>query len=338
MIELGKIFTLTDEPGTITPHGRRQIEAFIAAQRINSDDWKAVNPNEPRIYLQTLPETWVWKWLVQKGEYRGTFPKRVSSFYYKVHGLKTPETFNTQIGNLAKTHSQTTETHTFDFTDSFDWYDGEFGDSNSCFWGSNSAALDMLTDNGALAIRFYDENEDGFARAWIVPIDDRYIVFNGYGLQTVEIAQVFARFLGLDYSYLTLANNRTAGGVLYINGAYGYIVGETSQITNIRHHDFKFDEIDGCESCGRSLNQHDAYYSPNGYPYCQDCFYEIYDTCEKCGETYDRDDFRLTADEQLLCERCLREYNECESCYELHRTDALRGFKGGLFCPNCLHD
>lgn len=337
MIELGKLFTLTDEPGTITRYGRRQIETFIALQRINSDDWQAVNPTETRIYLAPLPDNWEWKWLVQQGEYRGTFPKRVANYFHKRHGLKTPDSFNTQIGNLAKTHSQTAETYTFDFTSEIDWERGDFGDQGSCYWGANSAARAMLEMNGGIAIRFYDVNNEGFARAWLVPFDDAYFIFNGYGLQTIEIAQVFARFMGLDYSRVTLENRGSSSGTLYINSGHGYVIGTTARITDIKHHDFDFEGMVACYSCdektliSESRNFH-------GYTYCLDCFDNLFTTCENCDRVCERDDAYVTADRQLVCERCLsNSYTECYGCYEFYRHEDTREFKERDFCHNCLN-
>ena len=47
--------------------------------------------------------------------------------------------------------------------------------------------------NGAIAIRFYRGNDgEGFARAWIVRLDEGLVVFNAYGLPCRTIAYVLS--------------------------------------------------------------------------------------------------------------------------------------------------
>jgi hypothetical protein len=43
----------------------------------------------------------------------------------------------------------------FDFTNDFDWEDGEFGKSGSCWWGQYSDSLPTFEQGGGWCIRFY---------------------------------------------------------------------------------------------------------------------------------------------------------------------------------------
>jgi hypothetical protein len=268
--------------------------------------------------LPYIPESWEWTWLVSgKADYVGTFPKRLSKFFFQSHGIKCPTSFMQALGNLARQHSADAITYTFDFTDTFDWDDGDFGDSGSCYWSDRTAALGMLAENAALAIRFYAD-ASGFARAWVAQLSEkRYIVFNGYGIETRKIAHIMATWLGLGYKKIRLANNGETAGMLWINGDSGYLIGTSEQTAALERHDLGFDcsECYACDYCGNTMNEDDSYSTPNGESYCQSCFYDHYDYCYYCDSTVYRDDMTYV-DDNDVCDSCFdKHYFTCETCH-----------------------
>ncbi len=343
-MELNRRYELEAPQGSITETGIVAITVFIQNQRGNEGEWLALNPQYVRYYIPALPENWQWVWLVAgRGEYVGTFPKRVSKYLYKEHGIKAPKSFLTELGNIARRHTEDHLTYRFDFVNRFDWDAGDFGDGHSCYWDNNSAALEMLRDNGGLAVRFFDDYDgSGIARAWLVEIEvDLYIVFNGYGFEgnpTLIIARIFAQFVSASYKRINLFNNGRSNGTLWINGGIGYVVGAMEAIDTISRHDFEWGDYAACESCGVSLGEEDIYYGANDGVYCENCFYEMFDTCEYCGEAHWREDIIYLEEGryQYLCEHCVtRLYVRCHECDEwTHRSEA-RLLVVFHYCADC---
>ena len=342
MLELNTRYSFTMPQGTISDEGLRLIKAYADSQSLYSDSWRKANPELSRSYLPAIPNDWVWTWLVAgKGEYVGTFPKRLSKFYFQEHGIKCPTSFVQELGNLARQHSSEQITFTFDFNNRFDWEAGDYGDNNSCYFTDRRAALGMLRDNDALAIRFY-EGDKGIGRAWVAKlVEKRYIVFNGYGIAgdaTLKIAQIMATWLGLGYKHIDLDNYGQTGGTLWINGGNGYLIGTSEQTAAMDSHDLQFDcdECYSCANCGDEMNEDESYYTPDGESYCNSCFDNHCAYCAHCDETFFRDDMRYIEDMGEVCERCLeRRYEYCSNCSEYRPKDDFMVIKEEVYCTNC---
>jgi hypothetical protein len=334
---IGKRFSFSTPPGLISPAGVNEVCAYIASQRLSDDPlWRQSNSGIACASLPPLPISWSWDWLIASGEFRGTFPKRVASFYYKRHNLRCPDQFVQQIGNLARKHCDQGRTYEFDFVDQFDWEHGEFGDKWSCYWGSNEEAREVLRENGALAIRFFQDSK-GFGRAWLVETPDYWIVFNGYGHETVTIARVLSGWMSLHYRQVMLMNNGESSGLLYINGGFGYVIGALSKITPISRFDLSWDTpyIAECACCGeRIVHEDNVYYGPDNREYCETCYYDLFTSCDCCGEACKDDELTLTDDENKVCTRCLnRRYQQCSTCggwfTEVYIIEEV------TYCENC---
>jgi len=334
-------YTLTTGEREITDAGIRDLEVILRSQKLQGEDWKALNPTGITEWLPPLPNDWQWVWVVQRGEYAGTMPKRIAKYFFKVHGLKFPQAQLVELGNLAKAHSSELKTYTFEFANQIDWEDGDFGDGGSCWWGDYSGSRVMWDNNNGLSIRFYNEHNHGYARAWVMEIDtELYTVMNGYGLSTLRITRIFAQFMGLTYKQIHLHNS--ASSSLWINGSTGYIVGRFEVISEIETWDFDMEGEDGytCYECGRLLNEDNYYVGADDNTYCEDHYYSLFDTCEHCGSTYNRED--LTYVESVgydVCEWCLdHNYSTCDSCEEYYRNHHLNKVGEKQYCEDCLRD
>lgn len=343
MLNLNTRYTITAPQGTITATGVRLINEHIARQSLTSDAWREKNPAPTHNRLPALPETWAWVWTVTgRGEYVGTFTKRVSKFYYKAHGIKCPAAFVQEIGNIARSHTEDNLSYDFEFVNEFDWQAGDFGDNGSCFWGSNEAAREVMANEGGLAIRFYASNGNGQARAWVAPIErGLYIVFNGYGFNshpTLVAARVLSLHLNSSYKKVYLSNHGQESGLVYINSGIGYIVGNADKIDSYSEYDLQWGTDNYCNDCGDEIHG-DAHYGPDGEAYCETCFYDRYEYCEHCGETVDRDDIYIVDNRrytEYLCERCYeRHCTRCDVCDEdvLHNNSVTVG--DTTYCDNC---
>lgn len=344
MFELYRKYHFTVAQNVISSTGRAEIDAFIALQDVCGGQWQTLNPHLSQCLLPVLPSDWKWQWLVtEKGDFKGTFPTRVKQFYFKRYGIKCPDTFLAQIGNLARKHSESNEQYIFDFTDRIDWEDGDFGDGGSCYWGDNEGARVMLEDNGAMAIRFYDADGYGKGRAWLVAIDtDLYIIFNGYGIgggATLQISRIFAAFVNLDYKFISVTNR--AGHTLYINHG-GYVIGKTEVISAISHHDFGWDDvhIDTCYNCGDALMEGEGYYAPDDNTYCEYCYDRLFSSCERCYETFHNEDLHFVESaHESVCSYCRVEYFDvCQGCSEWFEQEDLHEHAEDLYCWQCLNE
>ncbi|MEM6530219.1 MAG: hypothetical protein AAF653_18105 [Chloroflexota bacterium] len=248
-IQLNTRFEQEAPEGTISDTGINRIQDYIQDQDLTTEMWHGQQPQDGATYLRPLPYNWEWVWKVTgNGHYVGTFPKRAGKYYYKQWDVKLPTAFVAQLGNLAREHSEDRSFYRFDFVNEFNWQDGDFGDYDSCFWGENSRARDLLKDNGAYAVRFFGEEGTGLARAWVAHIaDERLIVFNGYGFSgnpTLKIAQVVARFTGQQYERIYVTNHNTDEGTLWINGSTGYLIGTAEQLANMTEYDFGWGSVE----------------------------------------------------------------------------------------------
>jgi hypothetical protein len=314
-------------------------------QNLTSQEWQLINPGIGLDRLPALPDDWQWRWLVTTGEYRGTFPKRVRQYYWKAHGLKCPDIFIEAIGNLARDHSTEAITYYFEFVDQIDWQAGDFGDHSSCYWGEFIGARYMV-ENNAWAVCFYDSLDIGFGRAWFAKIsDDQYIVFNGFGFNgnaTLVIVRMLAAWLNLSYKYIALKNHGSTGSALWIDGGIGYVIGKKADIASIDRFDLGWEEIwvKSCNGCGDEVDDDDAYFDPDGYPYCSHCFYNHCDYCSECSEVHYHNDLTwVTGD--AVCEECLSEhYSYCDGCQEYLRDTETEYDETdkAYYCEECRKD
>lgn len=343
-MELNQRISLTAPKGTIATAGIEAIMSLVAAQQPQQGEWKILNPDYPQWFLPRLPDDWQWVWTIQRGTYAGTMPKRVSSYYHKVHKLKCPPDFLREIGNIARQHSETNAAYNFEFVDHFDWQAGDYGDGGSCFWGSRESARDIMRENGGLAVRFYNPEGKGIARAWVQPIaDDLHLVWNGYGFPgdaTLTIARIVALHLNASYKRIEVRNNHVDSGVLYINGGRGFLIGAPDVLDRYNSYDFHRDTSDHeCERCGHPLTDDDYYLTPDGEHYCEDCYYDNYDTCEFCSETRPREEITyLDSIRQYICEDCLdRHFIQCQECDGHFRPDDIEYHDDMPYCLSCYN-
>lgn len=197
---------------------------------------------------------------------RGTLPKRLANYYYKNCSIKVDLKFLEAVGNIAKSNSEEGVEYHVDFTRNFGWSAGDFGDPGSCFWRTNAGAKEMIQEHSGFAIRTWSEERTGSdfnvtdnkkkyygqGRAWVIPMNynaehlqysaamsvemaDGFLLFNGYGVDSLRMARLFSIHLGCTYRKVAnLTNNGDAYGTLYLNGGMGFLIGPMSFVGNVR--------------------------------------------------------------------------------------------------------
>lgn len=337
--------------------GRYEIE--VPGNGISSIGIEQIQENLQDWGLDAIPDVillpkgnttpWYWDWKVGgKGEYVGTLPKRISKLVWQARGVKLTQEQLSKIGNIGSAHSGKHATYHFDVVNHAEWGRSDFGQPDDCcFWGCHASAKDMILDNGGGAIRFFSSKSynrlDGIARAWLVPWHDCWIVFNGYGLETLAIARILAAHFGHTYyRKVALRNNGESAGDLWINGGTAYLVGPQESVLEWEKIDLKWEEIEKytCVRCGESIDENDHSHSPDGEDFCNDCFEERCFYCRHCEEIFWSSGVHWGPNEETLCEDC---YNaECTSCAACNKIlwfhDAIEDSEGERFCQKCYSD
>ncbi len=303
-----------------------------------------------RMWARNLPEEWDWRWVVARGTYCGTLPKRVSSWLYRRHNVKATSEAMSELGNLAARYVCRSNKLTFDFDNRLDWRAGDFGDNGSCYWGCYAGARHMLREHKAFAIRFYDQNLRGYARAWIVNQQSYLLMYNVYGMNgnAVQVQRLLSMFFNTSYSSgpVRFSNRGDESSTLYINGGQGWLVGPSNAIDKIERVDLDWptisaDEDDDdeytCERCDCSLGDDDVYHLPSGAIVCFNCYTRLVRSCSNCGEEHLRDNMKLSCGGNWYCDDCYdNTFTACANCnVELERDDVDYSDAGDPLCDAC---
>lgn len=170
---------------------------------------------------------------------RGSWVKRFSRYMKTDRGITLDSDTLGAIGDTVGGVMSTVKEYLWDITDTIDWNAGDFGDDGSCFFTYNGHLLNLLRQNGCLAVRAFGEqynNEglDGIARAFMLPCRDlpAWLLFNGMGsLTTRQFALILAKSnVGLAYVAVDTScssglgpNDRRTG--FYTNSYRNYLLG-----------------------------------------------------------------------------------------------------------------
>lgn len=190
-----------------------------------------------------LPDDWEWDWVISKGKYAGTLPKRIANYAYKELGVKLNPQFLGALGALAKQYVPKGGDFIIDFNKTLRWRRGNFGNQHSCFWSGRRNAKTIMRNNGVCAMRLYSDSGDGIGRAWVapnLPCKGMAVLFNGYRRGdgfTLGMARMLASVLGMSYKKIILTNRGTDSGTLWINSGIGYLIGTPEQLLNYGSYD-----------------------------------------------------------------------------------------------------
>lgn len=208
-----------------------------------------------------------WQWMTN----RGALHKRIGKWLKDKHYFTMPDELSCAIGNLVRENIVKDQTYYFDFTKTFNWEHGDYGDYDSCFFkrtlGSRNVVPKYFADDPRVyAIRFYkpkarygesklrytkgDTGYAGIARAWFAVENIKkgnkteeeqvYFIFNGYGLTTNQIGSIFGTYLGLATNRIGMLNSGTFDGTTYVNEA-AIAVGPSSIVGELRNYDLGLD-------------------------------------------------------------------------------------------------
>lgn len=222
--------TIALPAGVISQEGMLQIDTFLRStasemSREDDDDWRHLYYCAAE--LEEVGPTWQTE--------RGNFTKRLSRYAYEKYKLKLAPAVLSQVGCIARDHSTGVQFHV-EITRDLNLSAEDFGNEDSCWWGSYGESRCALKSNGGFGLRSFDEEEGGWVsgRAWVQPLKgsgDRltptfdtntnaFVVFNGYGeLSGYVPARIVAHMAGLTYRKIGFTCTP-----MYVNGDSGYLV------------------------------------------------------------------------------------------------------------------
>ncbi len=160
-LELNTPYHITLPANDITEEGISYINQWFFETIYNYDGRRRAK----------FPGWWRWKWLITKSahKYVGTMPKRISKWAYKNYNIRLTPTELAEVGTLTKTHTIEDADYVFDITSTPPtWIKGDFGDPDSCYFGINIDAQDVLQSLNATALRIFQPNP-------ITKVIDRHI-------------------------------------------------------------------------------------------------------------------------------------------------------------------
>ena len=238
-MKLNKKFRIEIPPNGISTDGLKHVLRVLW-------DWGLPTPDLD-------DEDWV-SWIIQRGTYAGTWPKRYASFLRKQHGHKIDSVQLAKIGTLASSYSaKKSEILYIDFTDHANWTPGTFGESNtSCWWNEYNRNRMGLFDIGGRAVRFFDKLENPMGRAWLLKYEQGWAMFNIYGKEGFSAARIVSTHLGLSYKKLPMISDES-----FINNNSGFLLGPSefleskTETLNLKKH--AADYFGKCEKCRNKI-------------------------------------------------------------------------------------
>ncbi len=301
----------------------------------------------------------------------GNWPKRFAKVFKNQRGQKFSNDFLSQVGKIARESCVMSTGRELIVTRDFSWHPGRYGDDSSCYWGCRSGAKIILEQARAFALLIHGDDDYPLGRAWCIPYESYYVIFNSYAISGESITIVaFARILSDTFNYPYYRNVRLTcrdmnEGPLWINGGKGYIIG-AQEVANIDDVDLDYplycdgcgDECTGganlednqvfcadccgesniCDCCDGRVNSDDTYWV-HGCAVCPACFDRDAYSCYACGRN-DWNDNAYEYDGEYFCEHCVERYFvTCDHCGEcVHQSDSVELHNDRVYCSSCARD
>jgi hypothetical protein len=267
--------------------------------------------------------------------------KAIANHLFKHHNIKLKADTKAAIGEvIASRHLKASEFE-YDIVDTIDWKAGDFGDTNSCYWGDNSRdrrAIDD-SDNG-FAFRVHKPVK---ARAWAFEYAQGIVLINGYGMQTKELASLFSTIHNLQMDKVRIS------APIYVNGDAGYYLHahdtDRLEIAYLDHLDVE--AMYQCDFCSAGIDEDEMFTPAEGYDsiLCEDCYLEHFFYCGHSEHDAHRDDLAHVSahyerHHDPICEDCAADHDElcqCEKCDIWHEIDDVQTVDGDeVYCDHCI--
>jgi len=341
-----------DDVKTLSKNGQNKIYEVIFESLKTEIDFDNIVPKLFNIFLCIYNSKFDW----DLDKTKGKITKRIRRFIKDNFDYKLSDKDISEIGNIIAENTINPSNVEFDFDENFCWSAGDFGDSGSCFWGSNREAKDMIQGADGFAIRTY-QNDSGDGRAWIIPHNRGWVLFNGYRNARDKDTEYFSNILfeiltkkfGLTDIVKTrvyLSNNNSGSDTLYINSDRGFLFSTRENVIDkidLEIYDaYQEENRYYCESCNEVVGNEnegifdDSYSTEYGY-FCYNCYNDRFFNCYNCYET-ERLNNGYEIDGDVYCSDCASAgFAYCDSCNEYHDLDESMRIDYQTLCPECLN-
>lgn len=297
-----------------------------------------LSPSDIYFMLDLIGSSWVSK--------EGKLTKRIQKYFENYFNIKIPNNIMGIIGD-GLTNFIISRDINIKITTEFDWYPGDFGDFNSCFWGSRSGAKHLIMKNGGGALKFFSNNYHKVGRCLFLPFNNDVVFFNFYG-QSDEflkgnlpflmniLKQMFSKIYKNEKFYMkkvNLCNYGDSDALLYFNNDEGIIVSETLYEKN--YVDFEIQYY--CSYCKDTNFDEGRYEEAYDIFICDRCNDAV--TCDNCGNLiYSDENCYVTFYEESVCQDCFdKNYSRCRECNNIFCKDDLTEVEDhDLVCDFCL--
>lgn len=281
---------------------------------------------------------------------QGRLLKRFAKFFKQENGFPLTDSIMGIMGDRLQYHvSQETKTFYVDFTDSIDWEDGQFGHSDSCWWGCYNDSVPAFENAGGWGIRFYanenQEDSNGIGRTWIYPKNGVLLGFNSYGVERPKVSKVIKSIykehgIVLHYKAINLSNSFNSD-IPYINSGTGFVLypeGVEPEESYDLGIEYESEDSYRCYSCNRRVDSDDVFCA-NDEVWCEHCYNERFSSCERCGETYENDDLHRMNGE-YYCEHCISRLGgqQCEHCNQYFTDGIVTEDSDEFYCESCAEN
>ena len=294
---------------------------------------------------------------------QGRMSKRIAAYMFKRYKesveTRLLETIGTYLGQNSPSGPWM-----FDITNNLNWKGGDFGDHDACFMSNRRYVLDAMMEDGCTAIRFYDQLEKplGVGRAWIAPSEHGPVIFNAYGPQLDLVKGRISQLLPNEpLSFVSLTNQGSAHGQLYINQSIAVLVGGSKDTRAVN-----IEIITGsqrpvrCANCGERTQanrmRHVNDVDDHQLRVCQACCENYYAESYFGGGYYRKElmelvevvtpgdvdgwDYKGEAIKVWVFPGTITDYHRCDRCQRLMSSDLYISTGGETqhWCYLCAHD
>lgn len=283
----------------------------------------------------------------------GRFLTRVEKKWNNFYSHKIPTDAFGHIGGVMKNFVQQTRSYVIDFTNVFDWKDGQFGKSNSCWWGTYADSIPTFQVGGGYAIRFYEDVDDqvGIGRCWILPKYGSLIFFNCYGIEISDVKTIMDKLLRQDldidfeFKMIDLVNSKNSN-VPYLNGGSGFLyttsdnrklLVKSKEVININ---LPIIVMENCINCGKSIrDMFNDYYKLNGDTLCASCLEHQTTKCDYCNKFFLKSVCLHVQDSnKTACQKCVKKLHSCKRCGTLQESEMINEMHICNTCYNYVSD
>lgn len=275
---------------------------------------------------------------------KGKITKRIAKAIKNKTGIKMDGDTLSLVGNVINKHQKNRRSFSLHLSHDMDT-NGDYGDRYSCFMpdGCNHhhwLGMNDDIDFAVLLVKLWKGDEyQPYARSWVyIPDHESLVLFNGYGIKSKPLANIFIRTLPDEHEYTVQNETISFNTSVWFNGDFAVVSARDHKYSRM-FASVDIPDVVQCWECGDRLDEYGTYYADERV-YCESCYDDLYTYCAHCDEPVYRDD-TIDICNGYYCEHCAHELStECDHCADRVLTEDMIHVKTGngehkLHCDYC---